>query len=139
MAESFLFNECFEHNTKCGAGFGNHIKVLNDNGTLVLYAHLENVTVKTGDFVKVGQFIGVEGDTGMTGKDNRHLHFSVHYDWKRNGFDYYKKNLGSVPMSVPFKMNICQLKYFTCNEQPVDIRRLKCKRITGEVEWVNSF
>ena len=97
------FDKCFEHNTKCGAGFGNHIKILKDDGTLVFYAHLERVAVKTGDYVKAGQFIGVEGDTGWTGQDNRHLHFSVHSNWKVNGFDYYEKYLGSLPESVPLK------------------------------------
>ena len=133
------FDNCTQHNTRCGAGFGNHIKILNDDGILVLYAHLKKSFVKTGDFVKVGQFIGVEGNTGSTGTNNRHLHFSVHSDWRKNGFSYYKKYLGSLPDSVPYRMNICQSKYSTCNGKPVDIRNIKCKRITDDTEVVSTF
>jgi len=133
------YDQCSEHNTDCGLGWGNHVKLLAEDGTLVLYAHLDKVAVKTGMFVEVGQFIGVEGNTGMTGLDNRHLHFSVHQDWRKYGFDYYKTHLGSVPDSVPFRMNICQQRHGTCLGAPVDIRRIKFKRVTGESEWVNSF
>jgi murein DD-endopeptidase MepM/ murein hydrolase activator NlpD len=133
------FNKCVKHNTKCGAGFGNHVKLLRADGILVLYAHLESMQVKTGDLVKSGQFLGVEGNTGATGRNNRHLHFSVHSDWKKNGFHYYKKHIGSVPKSIPFKMNICQEKYQPCNDHALDIRLLKCKRITNQTEWVSTF
>lgn len=130
------YDECSEHNSNCGAGFGNHIKVLRSDGILVLYAHLDSVTVKTGEVVRLGQFLGVEGDTGLTGKNNRHLHFSVHSNWTINGYDYYKKHLGSLPDSVPFKMNICQVAHGSCGSLDLDIRKLKCKRITNKEERV---
>ena len=132
------YGDCIEYNTNCGAGFGNHVKILGDNGVLVLNAHLEKVFVKTGDFVKVGDLIGLEGNTGLTGSHNRHLHFSVHTDWRVYGHKYYEKYLGSVPPSVPFEMNICQKQYSTCGPRALDIRELKCKRMTGETEWVQA-
>jgi len=133
------YNNCSEHNTNCGSGFGNYVQIFGSNGTLVMYAHLEKVIVKTGDNVQSGQFIGVEGNTGLTGSNNRHLHFSVHQDWRDNGFDYYSQNLGHLPPSIPFSMNICQPKYGTCNNSPVDVRKIKCKRITNEIEWITNF
>lgn len=131
------YSECSEHNSSCGAGFGNHLKILRSDGLLVLYAHMDSITVKTGEVVKVGQFLGVEGNTGLTGSNNRHLHFSVHSNWTLNGFDYYKKHLGSLPNSIPFKMNICQKAYGNCKNKSMDIRELKCKRVTHKEERVS--
>lgn len=133
------YSMCLDFNTNCGAGFGNHVKVLSEDGLLVMYAHLDKVFVKTGDHVVAGQLLGVEGNTGLTGENNRHLHFSVHSDWRSNDFDFYRQNLGSLPNSIPFKMNICQRKYSSCNGKPVDVRNIKCRRITGQNEWVNTF
>jgi murein DD-endopeptidase MepM/ murein hydrolase activator NlpD len=133
------FGECQEHNTNCGNGFGNHVKILSDDGVLVMYAHLASVSVATGSLVRTGDFIGVEGNTGLTGHDNRHLHFSVHFDWRVDGFEYYEKNLGYLPSSVPYQMNICQPKHGTCGQGPLDIRELQCKRVTGETEWVSPL
>ncbi len=133
------YDQCVDYNTNCGSGFGNHVKLLRSDGVLIMYAHLNSVSIKTGEFVKKGQFIGVEGNTGLTGYDNRHLHFSVHSDWRKNGFDYYKKHIGSLPDSIPYAMNICQEKYNTCHARAVDVREIKCKRVTGEVEWVTSY
>lgn len=130
------YADCHSHNNSCGAGFGNHLKILRSDGLLVFYAHLDSVRVKTGEVVKVGQFLGTEGNTGLTGTDNRHLHFSVHSNWTINGFDYYKEHLGSLPDSIPYKMNICQETYGNCSKKTMDIRSLKCKRITGKTEKV---
>ncbi|MFT6067997.1 MAG: hypothetical protein ACJAT2_002512 [Bacteriovoracaceae bacterium] len=131
------YSECIEHNSSCGAGFGNHLKILRSDGVLVFYAHLDSISVKTGEVVKVGQFLGIEGDTGLTGTDNRHLHFSVHRNWTLKGYDYYKKHLGSLPDSIPFKMNICQKAYGDCESKMMDIRKLKCKRVTKKTERVS--
>lgn len=133
------YDQCVQSNEKeCGAGFGNTIKILREDGILVLYSHLDKVAVKTGDYVQVGQFIGVEGNTGWTGFDNRHLHFSVHRDWRE-----LRKKLPELPGisldSIPFKMNICQENYGTCTGKPVDVRDLKCKRVTGKDEFIKTF
>lgn len=132
------YSGCTEHNSSCGAGFGNHIKVLKSDGLMVFYAHMDSVSVKTGEVVRAGQFLGVEGNTGLTGANNRHLHLSVHSNWTLQGYDYFKKHLGSLPSSIPYLMNICQGHYSTCNSKPLDIRSLKCKRITGKIERVRK-
>ncbi|MEK6707049.1 MAG: M23 family metallopeptidase [Bdellovibrionota bacterium] len=59
----------------CGNSWGNNIKILHEGGYATFYVHLEKVLVKTGDFVKQGQPIGIEGWTGAAG--HRHLHWSV--------------------------------------------------------------
>lgn len=132
------YSDCVEHNSSCGAGFGNHIKVLKSDGLMVLYAHLDSVAVRTGEVVKVGQFLGVEGNTGKTGTNNRHLHLSVHSNWTLNGYDYYKSHLGSLPDSIPYRMNICQQSYGNCKTKSLDIRKLKCRRVTNKSERVRK-
>ena len=102
-------SSCITHNDQCGGGFGNHVKILTDKGFVLFYAHLEKVRVSTGQTIEAGQVIGTEGNTGWTGKDNRHLHFSVHYDWRSSGFEYWK-GMGYLPASIPFKLRVCDYK-----------------------------
>lgn len=59
----------------CGKGWGNHVKVLHQNGLYSFYVHFEKILVANGEQVKKGQPIGVEGWTGLAG--HRHLHWSV--------------------------------------------------------------
>jgi murein DD-endopeptidase MepM/ murein hydrolase activator NlpD len=65
---------------------GNFVKI--DHGSVViLYAHLQNIYVKTGDLVYKGQQIGTVGNTGKTiGKTGCHLHFDVLSRKIRNPF-----------------------------------------------------
>ena len=130
------YNKCVKKNDECGNGFGNHVLILNDDGYLFFYAHLEKVLVKTGELIKKGQNLGIEGNTGWTGENNRHLHFSVHYSWKKLGLDYLKTNVGHLPDSVPFKINVCQPNYSDCKIKFTDSRDLKCTRTTNKVEWL---
>lgn len=55
----------------------NIIRVLHDDGTLSLYAHLNwnSIRVKPGDRVRAGQYIADSGNTGFT--SGPHLHFAV--------------------------------------------------------------
>jgi len=55
----------------------NIIRILHDDGTLSLYAHLNwnSIRVKPGDRVRAGQYIADSGNTGFT--SGPHLHFSV--------------------------------------------------------------
>lgn len=48
------------HNSEVGtnASYGNCVKILHDNGYYTLYAHLADVRVKLGQYVKQGQDIG---------------------------------------------------------------------------------
>ncbi|TZF91746.1 peptidoglycan DD-metalloendopeptidase family protein [Cognatilysobacter lacus] len=59
------------------AGRANLIRILHDDGTMAMYAHLkaEGVLVRLGQRVQAGQVIGLSGNTGFT--SGPHLHFSV--------------------------------------------------------------
>lgn len=118
------YSKCTTINDQCGNGFGNYIQILRDDGYLIFYSHLDKVFVQTGERVTVGQKIGIEGNSGWTGENNRHLHFSVHYNWKNFGFETLKNNVGWLPNSVPFKMI------------NIDSRDIKCSRTTGHLEWL---
>lgn len=56
-------------------GYGNVVYVKDNNNHGQLYAHLDSVTVKRGQHIRVNQLIGYQGKTGyVTGS---HLHFEV--------------------------------------------------------------
>jgi Membrane proteins related to metalloendopeptidases len=55
--------------------WGNYITIQDNNGYQHIYAHLNARHVKIGDIVKVGQIIGVEGNTGYS--FGSHLHYEV--------------------------------------------------------------
>ena len=59
------------------AGRANFIRILHDDGTMALYAHLkaDGVHVRVGQRVGTGQRIGLSGNTGFT--TGPHLHFVV--------------------------------------------------------------
>jgi len=59
-----------------GTGYGNHVRILHQDGYMTLYAHLSKVLIKHKAKVKAGDLIGVEGASGRAGI--RHLHFGVH-------------------------------------------------------------
>lgn len=74
------------------AGRANLIRVLHDDGSMALYAHLREggVTVRAGDAVTLGQVIGYAGSTGFS--SGPHLHFAL------------QVNGGGRLVSVPFRM-----------------------------------
>lgn len=57
------------------ASYGNFVKLKHGNGYFTLYAHLESVSVKSGESVAKGQAIGYMGNTGNS--YGAHLHFEV--------------------------------------------------------------
>lgn len=73
-------------------GRANFVRILHDDGTMGLYAHLkpEGVTVRVGQRVATGQQIGLSGNTGFT--TGPHLHFAV------------QVNRGMRLLSIPFRM-----------------------------------
>jgi murein DD-endopeptidase MepM/ murein hydrolase activator NlpD len=73
-------------------GRANFVRVLHDDGTMALYAHLDRngVHVRVGQRVVAGQRIGLSGNTGFT--TGPHLHFAV------------QVNRGMRLVSIPFRM-----------------------------------
>jgi len=67
----------------------NIVRILHDDGTFSLYAHLNwnSIRVKPGDHVRAGQYIAASGNTGYT--SGPHLHFSV------------QRNAGLTVESIP--------------------------------------
>jgi murein DD-endopeptidase MepM/ murein hydrolase activator NlpD len=74
------------------AGRANLIRVLHEDGSMALYAHLQEggVFVRAGDRVNLGQVIGRAGSTGYS--SGPHLHFAV------------QVNGGMRLVSIPFRM-----------------------------------
>ena len=73
--------------------YGNFVKILNDDGTVCLYAHMEYTSVKVGQRVSKGQVIGRMGNSGNS--FGGHLHWEF---WSCN--DYYK-NIDPSPFLSP--------------------------------------
>ncbi|MEG3156349.1 peptidoglycan DD-metalloendopeptidase family protein [Lysobacter zhanggongensis] len=74
------------------AGRANFVRVLHDDGSMALYAHLASggVLVRSGQYVRAGQQVGVSGNTGFS--TGPHLHFVV------------QVNRGMRLVSLPFRM-----------------------------------
>ncbi len=59
---------------RCGHGYGNYVVINHGNNIYTLYGHLlQNVLVKVGDTVSMGDYLGFMGNSGST--TGRHLHF----------------------------------------------------------------
>jgi murein DD-endopeptidase MepM/ murein hydrolase activator NlpD len=73
-------------------GRANFVRIVHDDGTMALYAHLkpEGVLVRVGQRVGAGQQIGLSGNTGFT--TGPHLHFAL------------QANRGMRLVSIPFRM-----------------------------------
>ena len=73
--------------------YGNFVKIINDDGTVCLYAHMEYTSVKVGQRVSKGQVIGRMGNSGNS--YGGHLHWEY---WTKN--DYYS-NIDPSPYLQP--------------------------------------
>lgn len=73
-------------------GRANHVRILHEDGSMAVYAHLQadSVRVRPGARVEAGQHIGAAGNTGFS--TGPHLHFVV------------QLNRGMRLESVPFRM-----------------------------------
>lgn len=58
------------------------VKIKHPGGLVSAYMHLDEYTVKPGDTVQAGDFIGRVGRTGIR-ESNAHLHFELRHDGKR--------------------------------------------------------
>ena len=69
----------------------NYVKVLHEDGTYAIYAHILRATaaVKPGDSVQVGDVLARSGSSGYS--TGPHLHFVI------------RKNVGLKTVSIPFK------------------------------------
>lgn len=56
-------------------GYGNYVKIKHDNSITTEYAHLKNIDVKSGDVVKRGDTLGLQGNTGRS--TGTHLHYEI--------------------------------------------------------------
>jgi len=81
-------------NMKEYADKANHVRILHDDGTMALYAHLDlaSVSVRPGARVRAGQKIARSGNTGFT--TGPHLHFAL------------QQNVGMEMQSVPFRFHL---------------------------------
>ena len=78
--------------------YGNFVKIINDDGTVCLYAHMEYTSVKVGQRVSKGQVIGRMGNSGNS--YGGHLHWEF---WSCN--DYYS-NIDPSPYLSPKEIKL---------------------------------
>lgn len=79
-------------NRDTDAGRANYVRIVHDDGSMAVYAHLlaEGVNVRPGQRVRAGEVIAYSGNTGFS--SGPHLHFVV------------QANRGMRLRSVPFRM-----------------------------------
>jgi hypothetical protein len=107
---AMVYNDCdyrysgsdTQNSNMCGDGWGNHVRILRKDGLLTFYVHLSNIFIKTGQKVKTGDLIGVEGTSGLAG--HRHLHFSAHYT--KHSFEELSKEPSWTEDTIPFKFKL---------------------------------
>lgn len=56
-------------------GYGKQVVLDHGNGIQTQYAHLQEIHVEQGDYLKEGETLGLVGDTGWS--DGKHLHFQI--------------------------------------------------------------
>lgn len=85
----------------------NHVRILHEDGTMGLYAHLDlaSVSVRPGSRIRAGQQIARSGNTGFS--SGPHLHFVI------------QQNIGMKLVSVPFRFRTAQGSLVTPKERQV--------------------
>lgn len=112
----------------CGESWGNRVKVLHKDGYFSFYVHLDHPLVKTGDMVRAGDPIGIEGWTGAAG--HRHLHWSVQKLPGKNAKEWARQIVEYTGESVPFVFKAVQ----NGKVQDFDVTKIQCARAgIGEV------
>ena len=57
------------------SGFGLAVYILTENGDVLVYGHMEKITVKPGQYVEAGETVALVGNRGQS--TGPHLHFEV--------------------------------------------------------------
>jgi murein DD-endopeptidase MepM/ murein hydrolase activator NlpD len=87
--------------------YGFQIRIDHQNGYETIYAHLKEIHVKVGQYVTVGQVIGLADSTGNS--TGSHLHLTL----KKDGAQTYGYVPG-VPVALPYPLRIIDpLPYLT--------------------------
>jgi len=74
-------------------GYGNRIVIKHNYGFETLYAHLDEIKVKMGQWVNKNQLIGTVGNTGLS--TGYHLHYEVHKNNQpRDPLGYFYVSIG---------------------------------------------
>lgn len=58
-----------------GENLGKGVFIRHDDGTLGIYGHMNDISVKVGEHVNAGEYIGLSGNTGHS--TGPHLHFGM--------------------------------------------------------------
>lgn len=84
---------------RLSSSYGNMVTIQHPNGVFTRYAHMDALNVSTGQDVKKGQQIGIQGNTGNS--TGSHLHFEV-----RRGNDYGQGTSVDPRTFLPFSASI---------------------------------
>ncbi len=88
------------YGSKCGSGYGNHIKIRGADGRIYIYAHMQTGPfLSKGDQVAKGMQVGIVGSSGSS--TGPHLHFEV----KENN-----QSINPLPYSNYSNIPICGKK-----------------------------
>ena len=66
-------------------GYGYSVVLRHDDGAETRYGHFQSVNVKTGDKIKAGQLLGLEGSTGLS--TGPHVHFEHYPNGRADTYD----------------------------------------------------
>jgi murein DD-endopeptidase MepM/ murein hydrolase activator NlpD len=71
-------------------GYGKAVVIAHPGGWKTLYAHLSRIIVRSGQYVKQGQFVAISGNTGRS--TSAHLHFEILRSGRSiNPYIYFQK------------------------------------------------
>lgn len=106
---ALVYRDCgADADPSCGNGLGNHVRILNADGTMLLYAHMASVSIEDGQKVRIGEPIGKMGKTGHARRPM--LHLSLHHagpgDWVET-LSTLRENPEKLPPSIPFELQYC--------------------------------
>lgn len=85
-------------------GYGRHVRIRHADGSITLYGHMSEITVKEGQKVKAKEQIGITGNTGdSTGP---HVHWEYRpAGWESNTDNGYYGAVDPLPFAVEWEHN----------------------------------